>query len=86
MPTDARVPEVDAVTIAPLTIPPNEGVVSLLRRLLERAEAGDIQAIVVATEMRERCISTGYAGALDVYWMLGAIESLKLHIVKDHDA
>lgn len=61
---------------------PVPAVVALLRDLLERAERGEVQTIVVATEAIDRCIGTASAGELDLPRMLGALEIAKLRIMQ----
>lgn len=66
--------------------PVHQDVVALLRNALERAERGEIEAIVLAAQSVERCIATAYAGEPDVYRLVGAIESLKRRIMDNEDA
>lgn len=67
------------------TPPVDESLILTLEDLLAQARAGDLVAIVVATEHTGRCIGTAFAGDLDLYRMLGAIESLKLRIIRERD-
>jgi hypothetical protein len=70
------------MTVKALVIPPDELVVDMLRRLLADAEAGNIQAIAIATEVTDRSIGTAFAGAVDVWRMIGAIEDLKRRLME----
>ncbi len=61
----------------------DSNVVEVLRALLEKAEAGDIVAMAVATEHTGRDIGTAYAGDISVFTMLGALEHLKWRISEE---
>lgn len=58
-------------------------VVGLLRDMLQKAEAGEIVALALATENTGREIGTAYAGDLSVFALIGALEHLKLRISGD---
>lgn len=56
-------------------------VVWLLRDLLARAQTGEIQSVAVATEADQSSITTGFAGDIDVWRLVGAMEELKLRLL-----
>lgn len=70
------------MNVTALVVPPAEDVVDTLRRLLAEAEAGSIQAIAIATEVTDRSIGTVFAGNVDVWRMVGALEYLKLRLME----
>ncbi|HET6582107.1 MAG TPA: hypothetical protein VFG69_01645 [Nannocystaceae bacterium] len=60
--------------------------VELVEHLLEMVRAGEVVALAMAAEHVGRRIGTATSGDMDVYRMLGALESLKLRIVRERDA
>lgn len=62
---------------------PNEAIVGALKRLLERAESGEITGIVYYAEDGNKRFVTNAIGSIDEVQTLGAIEMLKLPIY-DH--
>lgn len=58
-------------------------VIGLLQKLLADAKRGEVIAIAVAVELREREIAHAYTGKdIDVHRMVGAIEQLKLRMLR----
>jgi hypothetical protein len=56
-------------------------VVAYLRKLLERAEAGELLAIAVAGELTGREVITGVAGEHDLFRILGALDMIHTRIL-----
>lgn len=65
---------------------PDLQLIATLEDMLAQAKSGELIAIACATEHTGRCIGTAFAGDIDLYRMLGAIESLKRRIMEDRDA
>lgn len=59
---------------------PDDGVVGLLRAVLERAERGEIRAVFVVGLTNDESVASGWhvAKGAGVFTMLGGIENTKL--------
>jgi hypothetical protein len=65
---------------------PDAGLIATLEDLLAQANRGELVAIAIATEHTGRSIGTAFCGDIDLYRMLGAIESLKRRMMEERDA
>ena len=61
-------------------------VTGVLRDALKRAEAGEVRAVAVATQMRNRYTASAYAlGDGDIANLVCSLERLKLRLLADGD-
>jgi hypothetical protein len=62
---------------------PNEGCVTMLEELLERAKGGDIVGLACATISAHGLASYSLAGLVGPYGLLGAVEMAKAELLDE---
>ena len=61
----------------------NQDTVSILKRLLKRAESGEVQGIAYCADCAGGNVDTGYTPLVDRILIVGMIERMKCQIMTD---
>ena len=65
--------------------PPDADTIDLLRKLLQQAEAGELQSLIYSAEKAGGDIQSGYTPIRNTYEIIGQLERMKYLYLKAQD-